>query len=113
MVHWQKPINVANKLSLPNGECSYVLSSNKQDIRKAKYELQHFVQTNKAQDDESHACVFQDVDFENKVGVSISKGIVNVAGDALKGNIAALPLVFHLSNEQIRYGFSIICHKIK
>ena len=53
------------------------------------------------------------MDFENKVGVSISKGIVNVAGDALKGNIAALPLVFHLSNEQIRYGFSIICHKIK
>ena len=95
------------------GGAAILLSNRKEDKSKAKYELQHLVRTNKAQDDVSHACVYQDVDSENKVGVSISKGILHVAGAALKANIAALgPLVLPFK-EQLRYGFSIICHKIK
>ena len=94
------------------GGAAMLLSSRKEDKSKAKYELQHLVRTNKAQDDVSHACVYQDVDSENKVGVSISKGILHVAGAALKANIAALgPLVLPFK-EQLRYGFSIICHKM-
>ncbi|KAG6668084.1 probable 3-ketoacyl-CoA synthase 21 [Carya illinoinensis] len=94
------------------GGAAVLLSSREQDKSRAKYELKHLVRTNKAQDDISHACVFKDVDMENKVGVTISKGILNVAGDALKENIAALgPLVLPFS-EQLKFGFSIFCQKI-
>ncbi|KAE8076774.1 hypothetical protein FH972_015401 [Carpinus fangiana] len=94
------------------GGAAVLLSSQEQDKSRAKYELQHLVRTNKAQDDRSHACVFQDVDSENMVGVSISKNILHVAGDALKANIAALgPLVLPFS-EQLRYGLSIVRQKI-
>nr|POE49710.1 putative 3-ketoacyl-coa synthase 21 [Quercus suber] len=94
------------------GGAAILLSSRKGDKSKAKYELQHLVRTNKAQDDVSHACVYQDVDSENKVGVSISKGILHVAGAALKANIVALGPLVSPFREQLRYGFSILCHKM-
>ncbi|CAB4262682.1 unnamed protein product [Prunus armeniaca] len=94
------------------GGAAVLMSSRKQDKGRAKYELQHLVRTNKAQDDQSHACVFQDMDPENKQGISISKDILHVAGDALKANIGALgPMVLPIS-EQIRYGISILIRKI-
>ncbi|KAK2645730.1 hypothetical protein Ddye_020925 [Dipteronia dyeriana] len=67
-----------------------LLSSRDQDKRKAKYELQHLVRTNRAKDDQSYNCVFQDVDSEMKLWVSISKDTVKVAGDALKTNIGSI-----------------------
>ncbi|KAK2645761.1 hypothetical protein Ddye_020956 [Dipteronia dyeriana] len=57
--------------------------------------------------------VFQDVDSEMKLGLSISKDTVKVAGDALKTNIGTFgPLVLPFS-EQFRYGVSIICRKMR
>lgn len=95
------------------GGAAVLLSSREQDKSRAKYELQHLVRTTKAQDGLSHSCVYQDVDSENNTGISISKGILNVAGDALKTNIAALgPLVLPIS-EQMKYGFSIIGQKVR
>ncbi|XP_027338302.1 probable 3-ketoacyl-CoA synthase 21 [Abrus precatorius] len=94
------------------GGAAILMSSRAQDKHKAKYELQHIVRTITAQDDQSHGCVYQEVDPENKEGISISKNIVNVSGDALKKNIASLgPLVLPL-REQFLYVFSIICHKL-
>ncbi|KAM1380009.1 hypothetical protein ACFX2I_021802 [Malus domestica] len=94
------------------GGAAVLMSSRNQDKSRAKYELQHLVRTNNAQDDQSHACVFQDIDPENKQGISISKNILHVAGDALKANIGALgPLVLPLS-EQFRYGVSILSRKV-
>ncbi|XP_068328064.1 3-ketoacyl-CoA synthase 7-like [Pyrus communis] len=94
------------------GGAAVLMSSRNQDKGRAKYELQHLVRTNNAQDDRSHACVFQDIDPENKQGISISKDILHVAGDALKANIGALgPLVLPLS-EQFRYGVSILSRKV-
>ncbi|XP_014498962.1 probable 3-ketoacyl-CoA synthase 21 [Vigna radiata var. radiata] len=94
------------------GGAAILMSSRVQDRHKAKYKLQHIVRTITAQDDESHGCVYQQVDPEEKEGVSISKSIVNVSGDALKKNIASLgPLVLPL-REQFLYLFSIICRKM-
>ncbi|XP_052191017.1 probable 3-ketoacyl-CoA synthase 21 [Diospyros lotus] len=93
------------------GAAAILLSSRQQDRRMAKYTLQHLVRTNKAQEDQSYDCIFQDLDMENKVGVSISKSIVNVAGEALKTNLASLgPLVLPLT-EQLQYGSSLIWQK--
>ncbi|GAU36082.1 hypothetical protein TSUD_320490 [Trifolium subterraneum] len=76
------------------GGSAILMSSRVQDKHKAKYELKHIVRTINAYDDKSYACVYQDVDSENKEGVSISKNIVNVCGDVLKKNIVSLgPLV--------------------
>ena len=94
------------------GGAAILMSSRVNDKHKAKYKLQHIVRTTNAQDDQSHGCVYQDVDRENKEGISISKNVVNVAGDALKKNIASLgPLVLPL-REQFLYVFSIICRKV-
>ncbi|KAL2603954.1 hypothetical protein AAZV13_09G041200 [Glycine max] len=94
------------------GGSAILMSSRVQDMHKAKYKLQHIVRTITAQDDQSHGCVYQQVDPENKEGISISKNIVNVSGDALKKNIASLgPLVLPLK-EQFLYLFSIIRNKI-
>ncbi|KAL5852383.1 hypothetical protein ACOSQ3_007501 [Xanthoceras sorbifolium] len=95
------------------GGAAILLSSRDQDKKNAKYELQHLVRTNKAQDDQSYNCVFQDVDSEKKLGVSISKDTVKVAGDALKANISSLgPLVLPFS-EQFCYGIFMICRKMR
>ncbi|XP_077219433.1 putative 3-ketoacyl-CoA synthase 21 [Tasmannia lanceolata] len=94
------------------GGAAILMSSRNQDKNKAKYELQHVVRTNNACNDRSYTCVFQDTDLEGKVGVSLSKDILHVAGDSLKMNIATLgPMVLPFS-EQFRYGLSIIRRKI-
>lgn len=94
------------------GGSAILMSSRVQDEHKAKYELHHVVRTINAHDDQSYGCVYQDVDSEEKEGVSISKSIVNVAGDVLKRNIVSLgPLVLPL-REQFLYVFSIICYKL-
>ncbi|XP_058726506.1 probable 3-ketoacyl-CoA synthase 21 [Vicia villosa] len=94
------------------GGSAILMSSRLQDKHKAKYELQHIVRTINAYDDQSYACVYQNVDSENKEGVSISKNIVNVCGDVLKKNIGTLgPLVLPW-REQFLYVISILCYKL-
>ncbi|KAJ7980287.1 3-ketoacyl-CoA synthase [Quillaja saponaria] len=114
-LHWytgKVPSMLLTNCLFRMGGAAILMSSRVQDKSRAKYELQHIVRTNKAHDDQSYFCVHQDVDLENKVGVSISRNILNVAGDALKENIASLgPLVLPFS-EQFRYAFSLICHKL-
>ncbi|KAI3469368.1 hypothetical protein Pfo_026031 [Paulownia fortunei] len=95
------------------GGAAILMSSRDQDKKKAKYLLQHVERTNRAQDDQSYACVFQDDDDENKIGVSISKNIASVAGQALKANMALLgPKVLPLT-QQFRYGLFLVLQKMK
>ncbi|KAA8548928.1 hypothetical protein F0562_000612 [Nyssa sinensis] len=95
------------------GGAAILLSSRVQDKKMAKYVLQHLIRTNRAQDDQSYACVFEDVDMENKTGISIAKSIVNVTGEALKANMAALgPIVLPFS-EQFQYMLSLLSQKTR
>ncbi|XP_021742931.1 probable 3-ketoacyl-CoA synthase 21 [Chenopodium quinoa] len=58
-------------------------------------------------------CVFQKADDEGKVGVSLSRTVVHVAGEALKTNLTTLgPLVLPYS-EQIRFAFHFVRNKIR
>ncbi|CAI0466855.1 unnamed protein product [Linum tenue] len=72
------------------GGAAVLMSNRKQDQGITKYELQHLVRTHRGKDDNSYSCVFQDVDDDKKLGVSISKEILHVAGGALKANVATL-----------------------
>ncbi|KAF8392580.1 hypothetical protein HHK36_022925 [Tetracentron sinense] len=94
------------------GGAAILLSNRKQDKSMAKYVLQHLVRTHMGSDDQSYRSVFQEPDGDGHVGVSLSKTLLNVAGGALRTNIAVLgPLVLPYS-EQFHYGWSIIRRKI-
>lgn len=93
--------------------CSAVLLSNKtSDKRRAKYKLQHVVRTHMAADDAAFNCVRQEPDDVGVIGVSLSRDLMTVAGNALKTNITTLgPLVLPIS-EQILFVASLIAKKV-
>lgn len=91
-----------NKLSmqlvnilLRMGGTAVLLSSFK---TKARFQLAHHVRTITAADDKAYRCVFTEEDDEGHLGATLSKDIMDVAGDALKVNITTVgPLVLPIS----------------
>lgn len=92
--------------------CAAILLSNKfSDRRKSKYQLVDTVRTHKGADDQCFGCVFQEEDSNGKVGVSLSKELMAVAGNALKTNITTLgPLVLPVS-EQLLFFATLVGRK--
>ncbi|EFJ37673.1 hypothetical protein SELMODRAFT_75021 [Selaginella moellendorffii] len=89
-----------------------ILLSNKRSARRAaRYELVHTVRTHKGADDRCFQCVFQQEDENGMVGVSLSRDVMAVAGEALKTNITTLgPLVLPLP-EQIMFFFTLVARR--
>lgn len=94
------------------GGAAILLSNKDQDQINAKYVLQQLVRTNNASDDQSYRSVFQDIDSEGKVGVSLSREITQAAGHVLKANIASLGRMVLPFSEQLRYAWSLTCQKL-
>ncbi|KAK7251232.1 hypothetical protein RIF29_34251 [Crotalaria pallida] len=87
------------------GGAAILLSSRRWDRRRSKYQLLHIVRTNKAADDKCFSCVTQKADSAGMIGVSLSKDLMAVAGDALKTNIRTLgPLVLPMSEQLLFFG---------
>ncbi|MCL7030106.1 hypothetical protein MKW94_017914 [Papaver nudicaule] len=85
------------------GGAAILLSNKSQDKQRAKYKLVHIVRTHCGSEDKAYKCVFRDEDEAGKLGVSLSKTLMPVAGVALKTNITTLgPFVLPIS-EQLRY----------
>ncbi|PNX86360.1 3-ketoacyl-CoA synthase 11-like protein [Trifolium pratense] len=94
------------------GGAAILLSNKPSDRRRAKYQLVHTVRTHKGADDKSYGCVFQEEDDTKRIGVSLSKDLMAVAGEALKTNITTLgPLVLPMS-EQLLFFATLIARKI-
>ncbi|KAI0500619.1 hypothetical protein KFK09_018833 [Dendrobium nobile] len=74
------------------GGAAVLLSNRRQDRRLSKYQLLHTVRTHKGSDDRSYNCIFQSQDPSLLTGVSLSKDLMSVAGEALKTNITTLVL---------------------
>lgn len=93
--------------------CSAVLLSNKSvDKRRAKYKLVHVVRTHRGSDGKAFNCVYQEQDDAGKVGVSLSKDLMAIAGGALKTNITTLgPLVLPIS-EQLLFFSTLVMKKL-
>ncbi|KAM0951167.1 putative FAE1/Type III polyketide synthase-like protein [Dioscorea sansibarensis] len=68
------------------GAAAILLSNLAPDRRRGKYQLTNLVRTPAGADDDSYKCVFQEEDNNNKVGVTLSKQIMLLAGEALKTN---------------------------
>ncbi|XP_044485235.1 3-ketoacyl-CoA synthase 20-like [Mangifera indica] len=94
------------------GGAAILLSNRSSDRRRSKYQLIHTVRTHKGADDKCYNCVFQKEDSNGKIGVSLSKDLMAVAGEALKTNITTLgPLVLPVS-EQLLFFTTLIARKI-
>jgi len=94
------------------GGAAMLLSNRLGDSWRANYELVHTVRTHKGADDKCYECVFEDEDETGQSGVSLSKDLMRVAGDALKTNITTLgPLVLPFS-EQFLFFLSLVGRKL-
>lgn len=93
------------------GGAAILLSNRWSDSWRAKYKLTHVVRTHRGSDDRAYRCIFQEQDGDGKVGVSLSKELVDVAGSALQTNITTLgPLVLPVS-EQVMFAINWIGKK--
>ncbi|GAB2284888.1 3-ketoacyl-CoA synthase 11 [Dionaea muscipula] len=94
------------------GGAAILLSNRRADRRRSKYQLVHTVRTHKGADDKCFACVTQQEDPVGKIGVSLSKDLMAVAGEALKTNITTLgPLVLPMS-EQLLFFATLVGRKL-
>ncbi|KAK4422310.1 3-ketoacyl-CoA synthase 11 [Sesamum alatum] len=64
------------------GGVAILLSNKRSDRWRSKYRLVHTVRTHKGSDDKCFSCVTQMEDPTGRVGVSLSKDLMAVAGDA-------------------------------
>ena len=94
------------------GGAAMLLSNKKADRRRSKYQLLNLVRTHKGADDEAYRCIQQQEDPQGIKGVSLSKNLMVIAGEALKSNITQIgPLVLP-DSEQLLFLFTLIGRKI-
>ncbi|WOL11630.1 3-ketoacyl-CoA synthase 6-like [Canna indica] len=102
---------------LPNclfrmGAAAILLSNRRREARRAKYRLTHVVRTHKGADDRAYRCVYEEEDGEGHSGISLSKDLMTIAGEALKSNITTLgPLVLPMS-EQLLFVLALAGRKL-
>jgi 3-ketoacyl-CoA synthase len=94
------------------GAAAILLTNQSTDRRRSKYQLIHTVRTHKGADDNAYNCILQKDDGADAVGISLSKDLVAVAGEALKTNITTLgPSVLPLS-EQLLFLANLVGRKM-
>ncbi|CAD5194764.1 unnamed protein product [Musa acuminata subsp. malaccensis] len=102
---------------LPNclfrmGAAAILLSNRRRDAGRAKYRLVHVVRTHKGADDRAYRCVYEEEDAEGHTGISLSKDLMAIAGEALKSNITTIgPLVLPMS-EQLLFFLTLVARKL-
>ncbi|XP_072972049.1 3-ketoacyl-CoA synthase 6-like isoform X1 [Typha angustifolia] len=102
---------------LPNclfrmGAAAILLSNRRREASRAKYKLVHVVRTHKGADDRAYRCVFEEEDSEGHSGISLSKDLMAIAGEALKSNITTIgPLVLPMS-EQLLFFVTLVGRKL-
>ncbi|KAF6161783.1 hypothetical protein GIB67_008544 [Kingdonia uniflora] len=94
------------------GAGAVLLSNRRADKHRAKYQLIHTVRTHKGNDDRGYKCAYQEEDLIGKVGVTLSKDLSTVAGEALKINLTTLgPFVLPMS-ERIQFFSNYVARKV-
>ncbi|KAK4477083.1 hypothetical protein RD792_016291 [Penstemon davidsonii] len=94
------------------GGSAVLLSNWRSDMYRSKYRNIHVVRTHKGSSDVAFKCVYQEQDERGKPGVSLSKDLMKIAGNALKTNITTLgPLVLPI-REQLLFFITLILRKI-
>ncbi|KAI9082309.1 hypothetical protein K1719_035732 [Acacia pycnantha] len=102
---------VANCLFRMGGSAS-LLSNHPSDRHRSKYQIIHTLRTHLASDDRSYNCIFQQEDDQNIIGVSISKDLMNVAGQVLKSHITSLAPLFLPLSEKLNFVVTLVGRKV-
>lgn len=93
------------------GGAAVLMSNKPSDRGRSKYQLLHTIRTHLS-DDKSYNCILQQEDEAGKTGVTLTKELMSVAGQALKTNITTLgPLVLPVL-EQLRFLATLIAKKL-
>ncbi|KAK8928391.1 3-ketoacyl-CoA synthase 6 [Platanthera zijinensis] len=106
----------SRSMLLPNclfrmGASASLLSNRSSTVVPPKYRLLHVVRTHCGAHDPSFLCVTQAEDPAGQIGISLSKDLMSVAGDALRSNITTIgPLVLPAS-EQLRFLFALLARR--
>lgn len=93
------------------GGAAVLLSNKKADAEVAKYELRHLVRTHVGAEDRYYRCVIQEPDEEGITGVRLSKSLRQLAGEALKVNVASLAVLVLPYSEQVKYALEVMWRK--
>ncbi|CAK7340634.1 unnamed protein product [Dovyalis caffra] len=94
------------------GSAAILLSNRKSDRQVTKYRLQHLVRTHLGSKDSLYKCAVQEADDERYIGLSLSRSILQVAGEALKTNMVTLAAIVLPYSELIQYGLSTMWKKV-
>ncbi|CAN7025447.1 unnamed protein product [Brassica oleracea var. botrytis] len=94
------------------GGTAVLLSNQATDRRRSKYMMVHTVRTHKGANEKAFNGVYQEQDDNGKTGVSLSKDLMAIAGEAVKANITTLgPLVLPIS-EQILFFTTLVAKRL-
>ncbi|KAL6645126.1 hypothetical protein ACP70R_016734 [Stipagrostis hirtigluma subsp. patula] len=74
--------------------------------------LVHVVRTHKGADDRAYRCVYQEEDEQGYSGISLSKELMAIAGDALKSNITTMGQLVLPMSEQLLFFFRLVGRKL-
>ncbi|KAF7833412.1 3-ketoacyl-CoA synthase 2-like [Senna tora] len=94
------------------GASASLLSNHPSHRYHSKYQLTHTLRTHLGANDKAHNCVLQQEDEQNHIGISLTKDLMNVAGESLKTHITFLvPLVLPIS-EKLKFVANFVGKKL-
>uniref|UniRef100_A0A0D9WP24 very-long-chain 3-oxoacyl-CoA synthase n=1 Tax=Leersia perrieri TaxID=77586 RepID=A0A0D9WP24_9ORYZ len=91
------------------GGAAVLLSTSR---HKARFLLMDVVRKSTAANDDAYRCVFQEEDCEGNRGVSLSKNLVSIAGEALKVNLTEVGSLVLPVSEQLSFFAYIVARKV-
>jgi 3-ketoacyl-CoA synthase len=106
-----KSMLVTNTL-FREGGAAVILSNHPADRHLRKLRLLHVIRTHRGADDLNFGCVVQREDDRGTIGVSLSKDVMKVAGDALQDNITNLGTLVLPWSEQINFFTNLVARLI-
>ncbi|CAJ1977133.1 unnamed protein product [Sphenostylis stenocarpa] len=93
------------------GSAAILLSNKKEAKKTAKYRLVRTRRIQRAFDDKAYFSAFREEDSEGKLGVTLKRDLLQVAGETLRANISILGCDILPLSEKLRCGVSVIKKK--
>ncbi|KAA0033585.1 hypothetical protein IC582_013051 [Cucumis melo] len=88
------------------GSAAILLSNKTQAKESSKYKLIKTLRTQRAFDDKSYLSGLREEDTDGKLGVTLTRDLLHVAGETLRSNITILGASILPLSEKLRHGFS-------
>ncbi|KHN02772.1 3-ketoacyl-CoA synthase 6 [Glycine soja] len=90
------------------GSAAILLSNKKVAKKTAKYRLVRTLRTQRAFDDKAYSSAIREEDSDGKLGVTLKRDLLQVAGETLRENISILGSEILPLSEKFWYGVSVI-----